>query len=666
MPDRPLDSVIQHLRRVVRQDGGGELTDAQLLDNFVRRRDEAAFELLVWRHAALVLGTCRRLLHDRHEAEDAFQATFLVLVRKAASISKRESVGSWLYKVACRIAGRARSRSAKRACCPLPGDLPARADTDEVLWRDLRPVLDEEVARLPEKYRRPFVLCYLEGHTNEQAARQLGCPTGTVLSRLARGRERLRQRLARRGLVLSGGLLAALLPCAAAEAALPAALVKFVVKAAVPYAAGKAAAELVSARAAAWTAGVLQAMFLTKLKIASAVVLVVALVATGVGLVGPSLLADPGPAPARQKQRPAEPTRDGRPATPAPEVRGLLKSVDADKGTITVSLNPREEGSEKSFTLAKNAEVGINTGLGRRGGVYHEGKLSDLAPGALVLLQLSADQKVVECVLAEGPTVQGLIKSVDAGKGTITLTGAVSRRDSGDDEKTFNVAKDAEIALDDGRGKAFSIKEARLADLPPGAVATLKLSADGKQVRAILTEGPTVQGTVKAVDAAKGQLTLTTRVAPPTREREATSEERTYTVAPAAEVLLDDGKPRRFPVSKQSKLADVPAGAVAMLKLTPDQSQAVLLRAEGPGVYGLLKAVDPKKNTITVTLRPARGDDPGEEKTFAVAADARLLIEGKEGKLADLKPEENGPPVALKLSLDQKTVQSITVGGGRR
>jgi hypothetical protein len=406
-------------------------------------------------------------------------------------------------------------------------------------------------------------------------------------------------------------------------------------------------------------------MFLTKLKIVSAAFLVVALAATGVGLVGRPLLADSRPAPGRQKQRPAEPTREGRPATPTPEVRGILKSVDADKGTITVSLNPREEGNEQSFTLAKTVEVGINTGLGRRGGVYHEAKLSELAPGALVLLQLSADQKVVECVLAEGPTVQGLIKSVDAGKGTITLTGGVSRGDSGV-EKTFNVAKDAEIALDDGRGKAFSIKEARLADLPPGAVATLKLSADGKQVRAILTEGPRVQGTVKAVDAAKGQITLTIRVVPPTREQEATSEDRTYLVAPSAEVVLDDGKPRRFPVSKQSKLAAVPAGAVAMLTLTPDQSQAVQLRAEGPAVSGLLKAVDAKQNTITVTLRPGRGDDPGDEKTYAVAPDARVLIEGKEGKLADLKPEENGPPVAMKLSLDQKAVQSITVGGGRR
>src|SRR5215470_15928592 len=134
MPDRPLDNVIHHLRRVVRHDGGGELTDAQLLDNFVRRRDEAAFELLVWRHATLVLGTCRRLLHDRHEAEDAFQATFLVLVRKAASLRKGESLAAWLHTVACRVARRARARGAKHGCVALPDDdIPAREPTDDVL-----------------------------------------------------------------------------------------------------------------------------------------------------------------------------------------------------------------------------------------------------------------------------------------------------------------------------------------------------------------------------------------------------------------------------------------------------------------------------------------------------------------------------------------------------
>jgi RNA polymerase sigma factor (sigma-70 family) len=666
MPDRPLQSVMHHLRRVVSREGAGDLSDAQLVDDFVRRRDEAAFELLVWRHAGLVLGVCQRLLHDRHEAEDAFQATFLVLVRKAASLSKRESVGAWLHKVACRIARRARTRAAKRPCGALPGDdMPARKPTDEVLWRDLRPVLDEEVNRLPEKYRRPFVLCYLEGNTNEQAARQLGCPKGTVLSRLARGRERLRARLARRGLALPAGLLAALLIDRVAEAAVPAALVSVIVKAATPFAAGGAAAGLVSARAAAWTEGVLRAMFLTKLKLVTAAALVVALAATGAGLLTQPSRADSRPAQAEKNRRP-EAAKDerGTRAAPQPQVQGIVKAVDADKGTITLTLRPgrgEEEAEEKTFTLTRTTEVGIGTGLGRRGASYREGKVTDLAPGAVAVLQLADDQKTVECVLAEGPAVRGVIKAVDAGKGTITVTVPQSRRGEGDDEKTFTVGKDAEIAVDDGRGKSFSLKEAKLAELPAGAVVLLRLSVDSKQVQSLLAEGPTVQGTVKAVDAGKRQITLTTR----TGGRGEPDEEQTYTVAAGAEVLLDDGKARRFVLSREGKLADLPAGSVAALKLSPDQKEAMTVRAEGPTVYGLLKVTDPSKHTITLTLRVARGDNPGEDKTFAVAPDARVVIDGKEGKLADLKADDNGPPVGLKLSLDQKAVQSITVGGRR-
>src|SRR5262249_30747917 len=152
----------------------------------------------------------------------AFQATFLVFARKAGSIGKREAVGSWLYKVAYRVALRLRAKTARWPApppCPAPAqqfanaldELPAAKAADDVLWHDLRPVLDEEIDRLPEKFRVPFVLCYLEGHTNEEAAEQLGCPKGTILSRLARGRERLRSRLVRRGVTLSiAGLAAAL------------------------------------------------------------------------------------------------------------------------------------------------------------------------------------------------------------------------------------------------------------------------------------------------------------------------------------------------------------------------------------------------------------------------------------------------------------------------
>lgn len=189
------------------QSGEG-VTDSELLERFLTRRDEAAFELLVRRHGALVYGICRRLLGNVHDVEDAFQATFLVLTRKASSIGKRDSISSWLYKVAYRIALRARKRKAKqvnREKFLAELDVPERGPdfSNNSDWRELQPVLDAEINRLPEKYRAVLVLCYLEGKTNEAAAQELGCPKGTVLSRLARGRDRLRNRLQQRGITLS-------------------------------------------------------------------------------------------------------------------------------------------------------------------------------------------------------------------------------------------------------------------------------------------------------------------------------------------------------------------------------------------------------------------------------------------------------------------------------
>ncbi|MFL5339763.1 MAG: sigma-70 family RNA polymerase sigma factor [Gemmataceae bacterium] len=179
-----------------------------LLDRFVEDRSEAAFAALVRRHGPLVFSLCQRILQHQQDAEDAFQATFLVLARKAGTISHRACVGSWLYSVAYRIAQQAK---AKRARLPVhdpnPADIPAADQTAELLWRDLRPILDDEVNRLPPKYRVPFVLCYFEGKTNEQAAAQMGCPVGTILSRLSRARDRLRTRLKRRGVALSVSLL---------------------------------------------------------------------------------------------------------------------------------------------------------------------------------------------------------------------------------------------------------------------------------------------------------------------------------------------------------------------------------------------------------------------------------------------------------------------------
>src|SRR5262249_33615991 len=184
----PLGVLLGHWRRLA---GGAPADDCDsgLLERFVRGRDEAAFAELLRRHGPLVLGTCRRVLGDPADADDVFQATFLVLARKAASIQKRGSVASWLYGVAYRLARRLRAGLAGgRAHEQEAAAVTAAANADES-WRELWPAVDEELSRLPEKYRVPLVLCYLEGKTHEEAARLLGWPKGSLSTRLLRGRD---------------------------------------------------------------------------------------------------------------------------------------------------------------------------------------------------------------------------------------------------------------------------------------------------------------------------------------------------------------------------------------------------------------------------------------------------------------------------------------------
>jgi RNA polymerase sigma factor (sigma-70 family) len=304
MADARLPDIIAHLRAVVADRDAPGVSDGQLLGRFAQQHDEAAFELLVWRHAKMVLGTCRRLLRDAHEAEDAFQACFLALARRAGSISRRESVGGWLHKVALRLALAARARQTRRTAheqalaSRLPERVPA-APAWEVEQREARLVLDDEIGRLPDKFRVPFVLCCLEGRSNAEVARELGCPLGTLASRLARARQRLCQGLARRGVTLSAALLAALL----SEGCVSASVVASTARAATLTTASQAAAVgLISTNVASLTEGVLRAMLMTKLKVASAVLLAVTLAATGAGVLTYGVAADgPSGVPAATK-----------------------------------------------------------------------------------------------------------------------------------------------------------------------------------------------------------------------------------------------------------------------------------------------------------------------------------------------------------------------------
>jgi HlyD family secretion protein len=250
------------------------VADAALLERFARDKDEAAFELLLRRHGPMVLAACRRLLGDEHDAEDAFQAAFLALARKAGSVTRREAVAAWLYRVAFRAALRLRTAREKRRRREQPGDVPEPAAVAPNPDAELRGVLDEEVAKLPARHRAAFVLCCLEGLTGPEAARELGCRVGTVSSRLSRARERLRARLARRG--LAPAIAAALATLPAASAALP--LIQPTLAAAMAFAARLTGAA--PARPAALAEGVLRAMTHTKLKIA-AVLLAVAAACAG-------------------------------------------------------------------------------------------------------------------------------------------------------------------------------------------------------------------------------------------------------------------------------------------------------------------------------------------------------------------------------------------------
>jgi RNA polymerase sigma factor (sigma-70 family) len=299
MSNLGLRTVLRYLRRTA---GGTKtgLPDAALLERFLATGDQAAFELLVWRHGPMVLVVCRRVLGHEQDAEDAFQATFLALARKASSIGKREALSSWLYKVAYRTALRARSLAARRLVdVPLCVTPPSVEPEPDLVWRDLRPVLDEELNRLPEKYRLPVILCDLEGKTHEEAARQLGCPRATIATRLGRARDLLRLRLTRRGLALPVGAAALALVPGAASAVVPAPLLDLTLRVVSLSGATLAAAQSPGSRAATLAQGVLREMFLNKVKSVAAVVLLAA------GVLGLGTGAILYQAPATEPARPA-------------------------------------------------------------------------------------------------------------------------------------------------------------------------------------------------------------------------------------------------------------------------------------------------------------------------------------------------------------------------
>jgi RNA polymerase sigma factor (sigma-70 family) len=488
---RPDPSAVRRLMKLAGVSPGGSATDSELIERFVRDRSEGAFADLMARHGPMVRAVCRRHLRDPHAADDAFQAAFLVLARKAGAVRWRECLGGWLFEVATRVSRKAASQAARRAARegspadaapepaapvpPTPADLTA-----------LQAALDEELARLPEKLRSPLVLCHLEGLSQDEVARHLGLSDGQLRGRLYRAKERVRERLVRRGFTLTAVLLA--LTVGGRAAAVPAVL-------------ATATLRLCSAPAGALPAavlelshGVIRDMTLT-MKPLAALALVGLL---GLGTAG--LVARPGPgadpaAPAAAVPLPKPPVpapvrqddeKKPDPARRVETIGGWIKAVAADKNSIRVK--PDEDGGETDVPVPAAAKVRFGK---------QPVAVADLQPGMRVALTYVGNEQTPSEVKASWPRTGSEVRAVDAAKATVTIR--VENRGV-DFDVPLAVAADAEVVVDR--------LPAGLADVPVGRKVELELTLDKKSVTAVHADGDKgdIPALVKTYDAAARTL----------------------------------------------------------------------------------------------------------------------------------------------------------------
>lgn len=319
MAEPPLDNLYAHVRGLALNHGGVGPSDRELLDRYLASRDESAFAALVHRHGAMVLASCRRLLSCEQDAEDCWQATFLVLASRGRSIRQGPCLAGWLHGVACRIARKLQTKLLKRPHAPLV-EVADRAAPPDLGWRETQAILDEELQRLPDHYRAPLVLCYLEGLTRDEAARQLGWSFEVLRGRLDRARERLRWQLTRRGVTLSGSLLGVALAGSAQAGAVPALLAVNVVRAATR-------PEMVSPHLAVLMEGVGVTMYWTNAKIAALVLLLTSIAGLSLGVLAQ---APPGVKPSQSGGEPPS-----RKATPESDLAKRVAELEKQVAWLT-------------------------------------------------------------------------------------------------------------------------------------------------------------------------------------------------------------------------------------------------------------------------------------------------------------------------------------------
>jgi RNA polymerase sigma factor (sigma-70 family) len=491
-------AVLRHLCRLVAQ----QQPDAELLGRFVAGGDEAAFAALVRRHGPLVLSVCRSVLRHEQDAEDVFQATFLVLARKAGSVRKQAALGSWLHGVAYRLARRAQARAAHQAVHErqVRDGTASPAPMDDLTWRELRGALHEEVERLPAKHGLPLLLCYWEGLTQEEAAQRLDLPKETLKNRLERARQMLRSRLVRRGLAPAVPLLAAGLSSGAVSAS----LVETTTRGALLFAAGGA----VSGPALVLADGAVRAIGLVKLKMAAALLLVVSVAAAGAGLTATELLREDPPQP-KQAEAPKpspvpDPRRDvartDRFGDPLPE--GALARLGTmrcrHEGEATY-LAFSADGKMLAATNRDGTILLFDTATGKR---LHQIRPED-APFGIGPLAFSADGKYLAFQTREGtvqlwdPATKQHVRTLTAQEGDKGPTSSLFQMRFSPDGKRLAAAAggDRTVVWDVGSGKEIATLRGHNHANPP-----LAFSPDGKMIA--VSSKPIVQ----LYDAQTGKL----------------------------------------------------------------------------------------------------------------------------------------------------------------
>ncbi len=509
-------------------------TDLELLKRF-RTGDEEAFSELVQRHAGLVISVCRRVLHQANDAEDAFQATFLVLAKKADSLEWNDSIAGWLHQTARRTALKLRSMSARRRRIEEQAArqhnegarLPASSPANQAAIQELVEILDSELANLSSRFREVILLSQVEGLAREEVAERLGISVAAVKDRLERGREQLHSRLLRRGVTLTAVALAAWLIPEAAQAANVSSLCMATSQAAGPFAMGTLASGT-SPTAFALAQGILKMMVLEKLKVMS------------VGLL--SVLALCGIAFGVLRDEPARFDKG---------LRGNVVSVQpGNPSTVTVALS--DSGTLLNLDVSTEAKVWT---------AYEPGQFADLTAGQLVSLRLGDDHRTVNEIHIQGRLREASIKSVSP-TGKITIV-------DGDDEESEEKPVELDLAPDVIL-RIGGLPAAR-SDLQPGMQVPLEFGRDGKFVNAIeaeAKENSLVSGELRSVDPNGSQIHFALE-----GEEEGQTAQRSFAVTRDTFISLD-GKP--------AMLADLKPGSAILLRLADDGFTARAIQATSP------------------------------------------------------------------------------------